>query len=94
MPSKDGSSPVKMVNLVLTEKEAIASEMLYALGVAALVRETALVILIHRNIDRLFTFYFTDEEKNTFGKKMTHLCDAISKETMEAMNLKVAEWPT
>jgi hypothetical protein len=91
-PSNDGSNPVRLVNLVLTEKEAIACQMLYVIGVAALVRDASVLVRTIRNVDKLLNEYFTPEEKLQLNQKHNNLCDAISPELMNKMHLSVAEW--
>ncbi|MBA2706037.1 MAG: hypothetical protein H0U60_19540 [Blastocatellia bacterium] len=83
---------MKLVNLVMTEKEAIAFQMLASVGVAALVKDISVLPTMMRNLDVLFTIYFTNDEKEVISTKLSHLCDAVSPELMESMHLKVADW--
>lgn len=91
-PMNGGSSPVKMVSLVLNEKEAIAIQMLASAGIAVLVKDIDVLPTMMRNIDKLFGKYFNSDEKQALSDKIANLCDAVSKDLMEEMNLSVAEW--
>lgn len=81
-----------MINLVLTEKQAVALHMVYYVGAMVIAGDDPLMILhMSRNVGSCLAANFTDEERDELKRMISNVGCSIDPATLAAMRIRLFE---
>jgi len=81
-----------MINLILTDKEAVAVHMVYYVGAMLVAGDHATNILaVNDNVCHCLAENFSAEERDALKRKMSILGRAVNQETLREMRVKLFE---
>lgn len=79
-----------MINLIVTDKEAVAVHMVYYLGAMLVSGDAAIsIVAMTRNVCDCLTENFNDEERDALKLKLTRLGASVAPDVLAKMRVRI-----